>query len=1161
MIDKEKIMDAWIMIEHLSEGDIKDNDNAIFKLERPKENDFYSLLQSKIRNNKICNDKNNKNSGIVLYFGVFDFIDVIAILRKKYRLKPTHEELNIGKKFSFALYFDKKLNYMQDMMFFVESAYIRYYKEIPSKTDFTKFEEELKKELAQLFHETATDANKFNEAFAKTLKKFKISPDNCRIQFLKNIESDATNLHSFFIDDLENAKNLSTANLNSYLYGNTKGRINLDSKNGSPNFDPTVFEDILQPENYPLGRFPGNTKFALSLMQQVAVNLSTGYDNATIRSVNGPPGTGKTTLLKDIFAELIVKQAYDIAKLRDKSIKASKETADSDNVSIGVLPEIITENNIVVASSNNGAVQNIVNELPLTKEQIDEKFIEELKEADYFCNIANSNGSSKQEKEENDKKHEKNIIEPNDDTDKFWGLFSLEGGRYANMKHITANLKCIAKYLNEEYESDSDVYAQYLEQYEKVSSIRNETQEFANKVGQYHKDRIKLNNLRVSYDAELKRKTAQLNSELAEINNALKEVIEQRIQAEKLLNENSIHLRKTRERKASKYEYAKMLKKQKPGFFSSKNTKNEYKLKLNEVNETIRNILEEEFHYITEEENYQKRIKELTNEESQCSAKLNAAQQDFEVWKSSCKKQISQLEQSIQQFSSVLDHNNIVPLDMTQDYDKLHLSNPWFDETYREEQSRLFIKALKVRKQFLYENRENVEAAVEIWESQNDYIKKKNIIEAAWGWLNLTIPVISSTFASFSRMCKNLGVNTLGHLFIDEAGQAVPQASVGAIFRSRNVMVVGDPSQIKPVLTVDSNILNMLREHFGVTEKYLSNSASTQTLTDCASKYGFYKEEDRSDESWIGIPLWVHRRCLDPMFTISNRISYNGFMVQGNPGNGKTGWFDIKGKANDKYVEKQGEFLVRKIKKMIEDDPAIIDKNAKDTIYVISPFKNVAYMLSVKLNNIGFTRFDKHGKPSNVGTIHTFQGKEAPIVFLVLGADQQSSGAARWAVSEPNMMNVAATRAKKEFYIVGDKQLYLKCGSDVAKQTYDVISKYKKQHPDLIDDNVNSVMERNDNINKKVITSSTINSASDSFKTKNSITRIEGVIANVKCGKEAKYAEVTGYDNKKYTIDESIYSQTVNAENIINKGNHISFVIKYYGEKRTYIKDIILIES
>lgn len=83
-----------------------------------------------------------------------------------------------------------------------------------------------------------------------------------------------------------------------------------------------------------------------------------------------------------------VKQAYDIAKLRDRSIKGTKETIYFDNASIGVLPEIITENNIVVASSNNGAVQNIVNELPLTKKQIDQKFVEELKGADYFCSIA-----------------------------------------------------------------------------------------------------------------------------------------------------------------------------------------------------------------------------------------------------------------------------------------------------------------------------------------------------------------------------------------------------------------------------------------------------------------------------------------------------------------------------------------------------------------------------------------------------------------------------------------------------------------------------------------------------------------------------------------------------------------------------------------------------
>ena len=283
----------------------------------------------------------------------------------------------------------------------------------------------------------------------------------------------------------------------------------------------------------------------------------------------------------------------------------------------------------------------------------------------------------------------------------------------------------------------------------------------------------------------------------------------------------------------------------------------------------------------------------------------------------------------------------------------MQLSNPWFDQSYRVAQSRLFLAALRVRKQFLYENRTHLRTAASVWNQQEKYLEQKSVIEAAWNWINLAIPVISSTFASFSRMCRNLGTETLGHLFIDEAGQALPQAAVGAIYRSRHVMVVGDPSQIK--------------------------------------------------------------------FTISNVISYDGYMVQGVEKNGKTGWFDVRGKANNKYVAEQGDFLVRKIQELMEQNPKIGDKKEKDVIYVITPFSNVARQLAKRLKEIHFIRYDDQDKPTNVGTVHTFQGKEAPVVFFVLGADQQSSGAARWAVSEPNMMNVAATRAKEAFYIIGDK--------------------------------------------------------------------------------------------------------------------------------------------
>ena len=104
----------------------------------------------------------------------------------------------------------------------------------------------------------------------------------------------------------------------------------------------------------------------------------------------------------------------------------------------------------------------------------------------------------------------------------------------------------------------------------------------------------------------------------------------------------------------------------------------------------------------------------------------------------------------------------------------MQLSNPWFDQSYRVAQSRLFLAALRVRKQFLYENRTHLRTAASVWNQQEKYLEQKSVIEAAWNWINLAIPVISSTFASFSRMCRNLGTETLGHLFIDEAGQALP---------------------------------------------------------------------------------------------------------------------------------------------------------------------------------------------------------------------------------------------------------------------------------------------------------------------------------------------------------------------------------------------------
>ncbi|RPD92126.1 hypothetical protein EGN69_17590 [Pseudomonas monteilii] len=92
------------------------------------------------------------------------------------------------------------------------------------------------------------------------------------------------------------------------------------------------------------------------------------------------------------------------------------------------------------------------------------------------------------------------------------------------------------------------------------------------------------------------------------------------------------------------------------------------------------------------------------------------------------------------------------------------------------------------------------------------------------------------------------------------------------------------------------------------------------------------------------------------------------------------------------------------------------------SIAVVTPFGDVA-------RQVAGSHLARAG--ATCGTVHTMQGKEASCVVLVLGgnADPQRPGARDWAVSKPNLLNVAVTRAKQRLYVIGDR-------ADWAKRRY-----------------------------------------------------------------------------------------------------------------------------
>ena len=71
----------------------------------------------------------------------------------------------------------------------------------------------------------------------------------------------------------------------------------------------------------PPGRWVTDTNRPLAFSQQFAVNqiLRTLSDTSGLFAVNGPPGTGKTTMLRDVIAAIVVNRAIELVCLASPS--------------------------------------------------------------------------------------------------------------------------------------------------------------------------------------------------------------------------------------------------------------------------------------------------------------------------------------------------------------------------------------------------------------------------------------------------------------------------------------------------------------------------------------------------------------------------------------------------------------------------------------------------------------------------------------------------------------------------------------------------------------------------------------------------------------------------------------------------------------------------
>lgn len=844
---------------------------------------------------------------------------------------------------------------------------------------------------------------------------------------------------SFFLDDLQlvlhhidrlkdNSKVLSYIN-----------SLNQDIEHYDLLKDTDQMRKWYNPKVLPFGRWP--SKFNLSFMQQIAVNISKDNPN-DIFSVNGPPGTGKTTLLKDIIASNIVERASKFCESNQVNDIFEKVVGRDGTSFYYTIPSDIAVYGMLVLSSNNKAVENITLELPN---------ISSVEEGTNGSTLFNPDSAEQQVDlscfAENEKyKYVKSnevyftfLADRLAESNEQWGLISARLGKKSNINTFMPALDVLSSDMASimRMPSAQDAFEsakkQFQDQYNLVKTL------FAY-VTTYEENTQSIQ--------ELKLKTNQLQEEIYTIDEEL-------IQYDTL----DAELLKLIEHKNSIEEKLIELNGKRSIIDKICSATNWSVLKVMS-NTTLLSVIEEEITKLQTVKDQLDTLHQSVNEREAIINTKDGLLSDIKNLESTI-LEIEATQQDIQGKLKNNDKDTIQCFDdiasklMSSDEDRaeVHTAFLYVCNYLNECRERLLYDALQLQKAVVMSDafRKNMQLLSQYWGSLSDRKKlQKNfdldmIFPALLNSLMIAVPVISSTFAAVERFLINCkSESSLGTIIIDEAGQASPHMLVGALFRAQKAIVVGDPKQIEPVQTVQDLFVERIGgEGIG---KYRSKELSVQSLADAQNPFaGIIKNLDGS-ESWVGCPLVIHRRCKDPMFTIANELSYGGFMINKTMNSKdpiepckESCWitYDVSNigssTGKDRYIQIQGQIAFELIQKLRARNTRFKD------IFIITPFTTVAYgfkkyMESISDDTVNWTKEDNKSSwlKDNIGTVHTFQGKEAKVVIYMLGcqSDGSANGAIKWV--NANNVNVAFTRAKEYIYVIGDATKWAELNRNLA---------------------------------------------------------------------------------------------------------------------------------
>lgn len=951
-------------------------------------------------------------------------------------------------------------------------------------------------------------------------------------KFLSKKELDDP-LNSFYAEDIEMVQSaIIEGNFGSTLkqfLSNQESLVRVDLDK-----DKETMIAGVHPSRLPLAAWPGT--FPLVTAQQFAVNTIHGeLADAGIYSVNGPPGTGKTTMLKDIVASVVQQRADKLMAFScpEEAFKTTLKIENHD-YSAWQLDPSLCGFGVVVSSANNGAVENISRELPGLST------IDKSIKLDYFSQVSDSltldKGESRPEVQQTwglisgalgnstnrsmfaqnfwwGDRERKKLADgsPNPQAPMSLPEWIVEHGhtvpswQQAKERYRQARAKAVkaiasASDLVDNMQKRAELQTEFdqlsqeeIAQRQKVADAETHLREAQKKLGitSVAHGRIQtqlqltqsLNRIINALQQVQAEQLAHLDHECAKDSAlALDQGIEEAKVAETNAQTNFNNHLGTRPGVLSRFLFRSAAEKwdrkstalqgviaqaqidAQKARASKRNhvqwldqqAKLATKHKEAETNVTVArdSLVSAGFdpsfplHHV---EDSLKQSSELKNtlEAHADDAKVRALHEQADLQSIVSRQQevslaLTSLQRELTQNNLEDDSRSAWHL-RALSRDEFHKASPYQDngELFSARRD-LFVAAMGLHQAFIVASwrklRPTLVAFTYYLQGQISASRIKGGAMGLWDAFFLTVPLISTSFASFPRLFKGIEADELAWTLIDEAGQATPQQALGAIWRSKRTVIVGDPIQLEPLVGIPQELVEPLKLYCGTPDHYVPPDASVQTIADRSNRYGtFMGEDDPETAIWLGSPLTVHRRCLNPMFDIANSIAYEGKMVYGTGDDPEfqappSQWIDAKNNdAQEHWIASQGHIVLDLIEQLTNNEVAV---NGKFRLYVITPFKLVAQNMRMMLAPV----VGKDEAAKMCGTVHTFQGKEADFVIFLLGGDPSRPGViSNFAGRKPNLVNVAVTRAKKRLYVVGNRKFW--CGSNDSKGYYQTINK------------------------------------------------------------------------------------------------------------------------